>query len=57
MALFSGITTLVALITFLAIVWWAFSRGRTQANEQSALLPFAIPDELQIDKETGASHE
>lgn len=68
----TGITTLIALVTFIGIVWWAFSRGRSKANRDSAMLPFAQPDEVDLvekkdmngsgapeakDKKQGESHE
>jgi cytochrome c oxidase cbb3-type subunit IV len=37
--------TVLAMVTFFGIVWWAFSKGRKKANEESAMLPFALPDE------------
>jgi len=45
MGLLNGIVTLAGLAFFIAIVWWAFSRGRAEANQEAALLPFALPDE------------
>ncbi|MBO1113554.1 cbb3-type cytochrome oxidase subunit 3 [Bordetella petrii] len=45
MLIFTGIMTAISLATFLGIVWWAYSRGRQPANHESALLPFALPDE------------
>jgi len=45
MLIFTGIMTAVSMATFLGIVWWAYSRGRQRANRESALLPFALPDE------------
>ena len=57
MALLSGIATAVALFGFLAIVWWAFSQGRVQANQEASMLPFALPDEPRIEKKVGGSHE
>jgi len=41
----NGIVTLAGLAFFIGIVWWAFSRGRRDANNEAALLPFALPDE------------
>ncbi|MCD0504221.1 cbb3-type cytochrome oxidase subunit 3 [Bordetella petrii] len=41
----TGIMTAVSMATFFGIVWWAYSRGRQAANRESALLPFALPDE------------
>ncbi len=57
MAILNGIMTIVAMVTFLGIVWWAFSRGRADANHQASLLPFAVPDERPINKKDGSSHE
>lgn len=45
MGVLNGIVTLIALLTFLGIVFWAFSKGRTKANQEAAMLPFALPDE------------
>lgn len=50
----TGIMTLIALLTFIGIVWWAFSRGRSKANRDSAMLPFAQPDEVEQVKEQEA---
>ncbi len=57
MAIVNGIMTIVAMLTFLGIVWWAFSRGRADANREASLLPFAVPDERSMDKQEGGSHE
>lgn len=46
MSTFNGIATLIALLTFIGIIWWAFSRGRSKANRDASLLPFAQPDEV-----------
>ena len=40
----NGIVTLLALVTFIGIVFWAFSKGRVKANTEAANLPFALPD-------------
>lgn len=45
MGIVNGIVTAIALVTFIGIVWWAYSRGRAKANAEAALLPFAQPDE------------
>tara|TARA_R110000851_G_scaffold333485_1_gene513769 strand:+ start:37114 stop:37335 length:222 start_codon:yes stop_codon:yes gene_type:complete len=45
MGIVNGIVTLVALITFIAIVVWAFSKGRKKANKDASMLPFMQPDE------------
>ena len=41
----NGIVTALALITFLGIVFWAWSKGRSKANYDSSMLPFELPDE------------
>ena len=37
------------------IVWWACSRGRQSANSESAMLPFALPDEFGPAQQDGAN--
>ena len=49
-AVISGIATLLAMVTFLGICWWAFSRGRSEANREASMLPFALPDEHVTEK-------
>jgi cytochrome c oxidase cbb3-type subunit 4 len=48
------VATLLALATFLGIVWWAWSAGRAKANHEASMLPFALPDEPVV---SGAAHE
>ena len=43
----NALSTLLAMLTFFAIVWWAFSGARQAANHEAAMLPFALPDEAQ----------
>lgn len=58
MSTITGLATLVALITFIGIVWWAFSRGRAQANRDASMLPFDQPDETDlIDSEQGSKQQ
>jgi cytochrome c oxidase cbb3-type subunit 4 len=45
LAYLNALSTILAMLTFFAIVWWAFSRGRQTANHEAAMLPFALPDE------------
>lgn len=45
-----GIATFIALCLFIGIVWWAFSRGRADANREASMLPFDLPDELNDNK-------
>ncbi|MFA5663221.1 cbb3-type cytochrome oxidase subunit 3 [Castellaniella sp.] len=48
-----GIGTVLAMATFIGIVWWAWSGRRAKDNEQAANLPFDLPDEYPGDKNTG----
>jgi len=46
----SAFSTVIGLVFFMGIVWWAWSSKRQAANEDSAELPFDIPDEFSKDK-------
>jgi cytochrome c oxidase cbb3-type subunit IV len=46
----SAFSTVIGLVVFIGIVWWAWSPGRSKANEESAELPFDLPDEFSKDK-------
>jgi len=46
----SAFSTVIGLVFFIGIVWWAWSSKRQAANEDSAELPFDIPDEFSKDK-------
>ena len=50
LAYLNAIATVLAMLTFFGIIWWAFSNGRKKANEEAANLPFVLPDE-------GAEHD
>lgn len=45
LAYLNAFSTVLAMLTFFGIIWWAFSKGRKKANEEAAMLPFALPDE------------
>ncbi len=45
MVIVTAVATFVSMLTFLGICWWAWSAGRKAANEESAMLPFSLPDE------------
>lgn len=53
----NGIVTVLGLITFLGIVWWAFSAHRKKDNEEAAQLPFILPDEEPTEDKKEDSHE
>jgi len=42
----SATSSIVGLLLFIGIVWWAWSGSRKKANEESAKLPFELPDEF-----------
>lgn len=48
MAMLSAFSTVLSMLFFLGICWWAWSAGRRRANEESAMLPFALPDETSV---------
>ncbi|MHB0776322.1 cbb3-type cytochrome oxidase subunit 3 [Halomonas sp. WWR20] len=41
---FRGITTLLILIAFLGVVWWAYSKRRKKDFDEASQLPFADED-------------
>jgi len=41
----SATSTILGLVFFIGIIWWAWSANRKAANDESALLPFNLPDE------------
>ena len=45
----SATSTVLGLVFFVGIVWWAWSANRRAANDESAQLPFDLPDEYQKD--------
>lgn len=45
MAIVTAFATVLSMLAFLAICWWAWSSRRQAANQESAMLPFALPDE------------
>ena len=42
-----SIMTVVTFITFIGIVFWAYSRKRKSAFEEAANAPFALPDDAE----------
>jgi cytochrome c oxidase cbb3-type subunit 4 len=50
------VVTVVCLLTFLGIVFWAFSTGRNASFREAALLPFA-DDALEEQAATGTAME
>lgn len=48
MAYLNAIVTAAAMLTFFGIVAWAWSKGRVDANRDASMLPFAVPDEEEV---------
>jgi cytochrome c oxidase cbb3-type subunit 4 len=46
----SATSTILGLVFFLGIIWWAWSSKRKVANDESANLPFDLPDEFTKEK-------
>lgn len=44
-----GIQTLLVMVAFFGIVWWAYSSHRKKSNDEAANLPF---DDDEIDQRT-----
>lgn len=44
----NGISIILVLVTFIGIIWWAFSKRRIKDNNEAAMLPFTLPDEEQV---------
>lgn len=56
--LLGSITTVVAFVAFVAIVFWAYSSRRKKAFDDAANAPFALPDDTVGGKNEGRnSHE
>jgi cytochrome c oxidase cbb3-type subunit 4 len=41
----SSVMTVVSFVTFIGIVFWAYSRKRKPAFDEAANAPFALPDD------------
>lgn len=48
-AYLSAASTLIGLVFFIGIVYWAYSAHRKAANDAAASLPFELPDEFKKD--------
>ena len=57
----SSVMTVVSFVTFIGIVFWAYSRKRKRAFDDAANAPFALPDDAATRNPTrsagGAHHE
>ena len=41
-----SITTVISMITFVGIIWWAYAKGNRKRFDEAANLPFAEHDEV-----------
>ena len=58
LGILNGVITGLALLTFLGIIAWAWSKGRAKANHDASMLPFDLPDEVEDQKQkVGGSNE
>jgi cytochrome c oxidase cbb3-type subunit 4 len=48
------ITMVISMLTFVGIIWWAYSRGNQKRFDEAAALPFAENDDE--DAASGMSH-
>ncbi len=46
----TALVTILGIVFFLGIVWWAWSSKQKNANDESAKLPFELPDEFSKEK-------
>lgn len=56
-AYLSATSAAVGLLIFLGIIWWAWSASRKKANEESAKLPFLLPDEFDAESEKRSNEQ
>lgn len=40
-----SISTVISMLTFVGIIWWAYSRGNQKRFDEAAALPFAEHDD------------
>ena len=52
--LFQALWTIVVMVTFLGIVWWAFSSKRKAAFDEAARLPFDEDEPLFYDNKNSS---
>jgi cbb3-type cytochrome oxidase subunit 3 len=44
-------TTVLSMLAFAVVVWWAYGRGRAERLAAAAQAPFALPDDVPADHE------
>jgi cytochrome c oxidase cbb3-type subunit IV len=52
--LLHSIMTLITFVTFIGIVFWAWSKKRKTAFEEAANAPFALPDDAEGPEQSAA---
>ena len=53
--LLRGLSTILVMIAFLGVCWWAFAPSRKKRFEEAAHLPFVEDADTSPEKETGAN--
>ena len=43
--LIGAVTTVLSMLAFAAVVWWAYGRARRARFDAAAQAPFALPDD------------
>lgn len=51
------ISTVIAFVAFVGVIWWAYSKQRTADFNEAANLPFALPDEQEKGRPSDRSTE
>lgn len=51
-----GIGTILAMVAFLAVCWWAFSKHKKKDFDEAARLPFDEEELTSIDKGASEKH-
>ncbi|MDN6180975.1 MAG: cbb3-type cytochrome c oxidase subunit 3 [Halomonas subglaciescola] len=54
---FQGVVTLVLIIAFLGITWWAYSKRRRKDFDEAANLPFDDEDDESPARDTPAASQ
>lgn len=50
-----SLMTVVSLLTFLGIIWWAYGKARSKGFEEAANLPFADKDAEEVETRSSTS--
>jgi cbb3-type cytochrome oxidase subunit 3 len=48
-----SVSTVLSVLAFAAVIWWAFGRARRERFDAAARAPFALPDEVECGEPAG----